>query len=84
MTHILLNLPEEYQTIVEILEKKIDDKENPLTIERICDKLLVKIYQMNEQSGPRTSEEDEKSLSVKYQYKVICTTCGKYGHKVKD
>ena len=35
MTHILLNLPEEYQNIVEILEDKIYDKDNTLTIERI-------------------------------------------------
>ena len=49
MTHVLLKLPEEYQTIVEILEKKIDDEENPLTIERIRDKLLVKYDLMNEQ-----------------------------------
>ena len=42
MTHILSNLPEEYQTIVEILEDELDDKDYPLTIERIHDNLSVK------------------------------------------
>ena len=55
MTHIILNLPEEYQTMVEILEYKSDDDSKPLTIERIRDKLSVKFDQMNKKSRPRTS-----------------------------
>ena len=54
MTHMLLNLPEEYQTIVEIIEDYLDDKNNPLTIERTRDKIFVKLDQMNIQSGPIT------------------------------
>ena len=61
MTHILFNLPKLYQTIVEILEDKLDCKDKTLTIERICKKLLVKLYQTNEQSGPITSREDENT-----------------------
>ena len=61
MTHILSNLPEEYQTIVEILEDKLYDKDDHIAIERIRDKLLAKFDQMNEQSGPRTSREDENT-----------------------
>ena len=65
MTHILSTLPGEYQTIVEIIEDYIYDKYNPLIIENIRDKLTVKFYQMNEQSGPITSREDETSLYAK-------------------
>ena len=32
MTHILSNLPEEYQTIMEILEDELDKEDNPFTI----------------------------------------------------
>ena len=60
MTHIILNLHEEYQTIIEILEDKMEDKGNPITTERIFYKLSVKFYRMNKQSVPRTSVEDEK------------------------
>ena len=83
-TCILLNLPGEYQTIVKILEDELDDKNNTLPIERIYDKILVKIDQMNEQSRPRTSQEDEKYPYLKSQYKGIFTTCRKYGHMPKD
>ena len=74
MTHILSNIPEEYQNFVEILKDNLDDKDNPLSTERICDKLLVKYDQMNKQSRPKMSREDEKAHSVKSQYKGACTT----------
>ena len=51
MTHILSNLPEEYQTIVEILEGILDDENHPLTIKRVSNKLLVKYNQMYKQSS---------------------------------
>ena len=49
MTRMLLNLPEEYQNIVEILEYGLDDDSNTLNIKRIRDKLSVKFDRMNEQ-----------------------------------
>ena len=55
MTHILPKLYEEYKNIVEVLEYKLDDYNNPLTIERIRYKLLMKFDQTNKQSIPRTS-----------------------------
>ena len=57
MTHIMSNLPEEYKKIVENLEDEVDDNIYPLTIERICDKLLSKYDQKNEQSETKTSRE---------------------------
>ena len=41
MNHIISKFLEEYQTIVEILGDKLDDKDNPLTIERFHDNILV-------------------------------------------
>ena len=83
MPHILSNLTEEYQTIVEIPEDKLYDKYNPLTIERTHDNILSKFDQTNKQLGPRTSREDERFLYVKSQFMGACKTCGKYGHKGK-
>ena len=60
MTHILYNLSEEYQIIVELLEENLDDKYNPITIESIRDNLSVKFDRMNGQSGQKTSRENEK------------------------
>ena len=45
-------MPEEYQTIVEIIDYELYYEDNTLNIERICDKLLEKFDQMNEQSIP--------------------------------
>ena len=58
MTHILSNLPESYKNILEILEDDLDYDNNPQTIDRIHDKLLVRYDQMNEQPETRTSRED--------------------------
>ena len=54
MTHILLNLPEEYQDIVEILEDKLDEDKNTLTINMICYKLSVKYNWTNEKPTTKT------------------------------
>ena len=62
MTNILSNLPEEYQTIVEILEEKLDEKYHSLTIDITRNKLSVNFDQMNEQSETKTTREDEKSF----------------------
>ena len=42
MSHILSDLPEEYQTILEIIEDKLDNDSEFITIERVRDKILVK------------------------------------------
>ena len=57
MIHIISNLPEEYQTIVEILEDKWDDASDFITIERVRDKILVKYDQMNKQSRLNIQEK---------------------------
>ena len=58
MSHIQSNLPEEYQTIVEIIEDKLDDDSDFITIERIRDNILVKYDQTNKKSGTKISGED--------------------------
>ena len=55
MNHILSNLSEEYQTILEMIEHKLDYEDNPLNIERNGDILSVESDPMNKQSIPRTS-----------------------------
>ena len=42
MTRILLDLTEEYQNIIETIEDELEDEDSPLTIDIICDKLLLK------------------------------------------
>ena len=51
MTHILSNLPEEYDSIVENLEEKVDDDIDMLTIKKIQEKISVKYDRMNARSN---------------------------------
>ena len=57
MSHILSNLPEEYQTIVEILEDKLDDDSDFITIQRIRDNILVKYHQTNKNEVQKYQEK---------------------------
>ena len=83
VTHVLSNLSEEYQNIVEIIEDELENDGNSLTIYMIHGNLLVRYDKMNKQSTTKTSIEDEKSLYKKSQQKGTCTTCGRCGHKRK-
>ena len=63
MSHILSNLLEEYQTIVEILEDKLDYDSDFITIERIGNKILFKYEQMNKQSRPKFQEKMKNTFT---------------------
>ena len=84
MTHILSNLPEEYQTILEIIEDKLDNDSDFITIERVRDKIFVKCERTIKKSRPKMSGEDENYLYIKYQYKGTCADYRTYRHKSKD
>ena len=83
MTHIISNLPEEYQTIVEMIKDGLYKEDNPLTTKRICDKLSEKFDHIKDQTRTIISREYEKSLYINTQYKGTCTTWGKYEHNSK-
>ena len=62
MTCILSNLPEVSKNIVENIEDKINDEDDPLTIERIWDKLMANYDCMNIRSETKSSEGEKKAL----------------------
>ena len=45
MTHILLELPELYENMIESIEDELDYEKYPLTIENISDKLSANIIE---------------------------------------
>ena len=57
MTHILSNLPEEYENIFENLEKELDYYIDMLTIKIIWDKLSAKYDSMNVESNQTEGKE---------------------------
>ena len=64
MTYIISRLPEEYLNIIEIPESELYYEDNPLVIDKISDKILVKCDQMNKQSRPKMPIKNEKSLQL--------------------
>ena len=73
MTCILSNLPEVSKNIVENIEDKINDEDDPLTIERIWDKLKANYDCMNIRSETKSSNGEEKALYVLiYKKSITC------------
>ena len=42
MIHIMNNLPQEYDTVVEAMERKLDNLVDPLTLRNLKNELLLK------------------------------------------
>ena len=79
--HILNNLPEEYENMVEAMEIELEDKTNPLKLKTVRERLRSKYQQLKK----RTETEANKALIARHQqFKGTCRNCGKYGHKAKD
>lgn len=87
--HILNNLPEKYDVVLDNLENKLmtDDKNNLLTIEEVREKLSGRYQRVNQKIQDDVHDR-EKALAAyekyKKQFKGLCTRCGEYGHKNSD
>ena len=80
LIHILNNLPEEYDVVLDGLESRLmldESDKNKLTIKDVQDKLNNRYERLNE----RDKHIEEIAMYTKTQYKGLCTKCGKYGHK---
>ena len=58
MIHILLNLPEEYDTLVETMEKELNNSTYPLTIEGMKERLHAKWERMNRRNGDDNDDDE--------------------------
>jgi gag-polypeptide of LTR copia-type len=75
--HILHNLPDEYETTIEILETESEMDE--ATLERVKEKLRSRYEKIN-----KGSTMNEKALFVRDKYRKFkgnCNYCGIYGHR---
>ena len=85
MIHVLNNLTEEYDVILDGMESKLmlgESDPSRLTIEEIRSKLNNR-YERIEDRDEQAKREVAFAEFVK-QYKGTCTKCGKYGHKSAD
>ena len=74
MIHVLNNLPEEYDNLVEDLEDRIEASNDPLTIKTLRERLRMKYERIMKRKNV-----DENALIG--QFKGTCRVCGKMGHK---
>jgi len=80
--HVLANLPEEYEVVVQGLEDRLEDPSTAPTVEQIRTKLNARYKRLIGQT--EKSEEEKAFAAFRKQFKGTCNTCGKYGHKGVD
>ena len=90
MIHILNNLPEEYDTVVEAMERKLDDLVDPLTLRNLKNELMLKYKRIKKNKGVGEDSEDEEEghdtalVGYTKNFKGRCYNCGDFGHKKED
>ena len=69
LMHVLGNLPEEYESKIETLEKDLDHQYNPLTVEKMTNKLNMKyktISKKNDYDPDKDERERKKERKQRY------------------
>ena len=90
MIHIMNNLPQEYDTVVEAMERKLDNLVDPLTLRNLKNELLLKYNRikknkgMNEESENKEADEDTALVGYTKNFKGRCYNCGEFGHTKED
>ena len=84
LTHILHNVPEQYDSLVEVDEKMLTDTKNPLDIETLKTHLHNKWVKLGLSSRTYNNNVNDKALIGEQQSKGRCYICGKFGHKGAD
>lgn len=86
MEHILGNMPSVYDIEVHTLRKRLDDLQDPLTLEELREELCLKFEMMNRRGklGMAQGQHGEEHALFAGGFKGKCNNCGKIGHKSRD
>ena len=82
MSHMLNNLPDEYDVVLDSLETHlVSTGEDKLMFEALPEKLNSRFERIS--CKEREKECNEKALAAGFsvQFKGTCHKCGEYGHK---
>jgi hypothetical protein len=83
--HILNNMTEDYDLQLAMMEKRVTDKSNPLTIDEIRDNLNLRFERLNEKQNEESEHDSNQEVAFfGGQLKGKCRYCGAIGHKAKD
>ena len=82
MIHILNNLTSDYELQLALMERRIGDKEKPLTIDEIRDELNLRFERLSMKSASNNeSDVLEEQALFSGRFKGVCRNCGMIGHK---
>ena len=88
LMHLINNLTSEYEHNITVLEKRLDDANEPLTIEELRADLNLKYERLNLRKKEKDDDNEEKendiALAAYGKFKGKCRKCGKIGHKATD
>jgi Zinc knuckle len=81
MIHVLNSLPTDYDLQVALLESRIGDEKDPLTVSEIRSELSLRFERLNNHSNNKNGEASDEMALYSGQFKGKCRNCGKIGHK---
>ena len=83
--HVLNNMTSDYNLQLAMMEKRLNDKVNPLTIDEIRDDLNLRFERLNEKSNEDNENVDNQDVAFfGGQFKGKCRNCGVIGHKASN
>jgi len=83
--HILNNMTDDYELQLAMMEKRIADGSNPLTIDEIRDDLNLRYERLTEKHNNESENNYNQDVAFfSGQFKGKCRNCGLIGHKAKD
>jgi hypothetical protein len=82
MIHILNNLTPDYDLQLALMERRVGDADEPLTVEEVRGELNLRFERLNIKTSRNEEGEvlEEQSL-FSDQFKGKCRNCGQVGHK---
>ena len=87
LIHLLNELTEEYVIEVSLLEKRLGNKDEPLTIDEVWEDLSLRYEKINKKDDKdeevnKESGHGDKALGTyEKKFKGRCNYCGIHGHK---
>ena len=87
LVHILRNVPEEYNSVVEADEKLLNDPTNPLTLHILRTNLHSKWEKLVHRKKIEINKDDDETIGealIGSQFKGRCRFCGVIGHKAAN
>ncbi len=82
--NVLGYLPSVHDIEIHTLRKRLDDQNNPLSIEDVREELNLKFEMMNRQFRTNSGGENEATALFAGGLKGKCNSCAKFGHCARD